>query len=74
VAVGAGYFSRFHYDAWPRVSGAQLVAVCDIDRSRADAVAGQLPHAKAYSDTAAMLDAERPDFIDIITLPHRMRR
>lgn len=70
VAVGAGYFSRFHYDAWPRVSGAQLVAVCDLDRSRADAVAQQLPHAKAYSDAAAMLDAERPDFIDIITPPH----
>ena len=70
VAVGAGYFSRFHYDAWPRVSGAQLIAVCDLDQSRADAVARQLPSSKAYTDAASMLDAERPDFIDIITPPH----
>ncbi len=70
VAVGAGYFSRFHYDAWPRVSGARLVAVCDLDRSRAESVAGQFPTANAYVDAAAMLDAERPDFIDIITPPH----
>jgi D-apiose dehydrogenase len=70
VAVGAGYFSRFHYDAWPRVSGARLVAVCDLDRSRAESVAGQFSTANAYVDAAAMLDAERPDFIDIITPPH----
>ena len=70
VAVGAGYFSRFHYDAWPRVSGAQLVAVCDLDRARAEAVAGELRLPRVYTDAAAMLDAERPDFIDIITPPH----
>ncbi len=70
VAVGAGYFSRFHYDAWPRVSGARLVAVCDLDRPRAEAIAQQLHLANVYTDAEAMLDAERPDFIDIITPPH----
>jgi predicted dehydrogenase len=69
VAVGAGYFSRFHYDAWPRVEGAEVVAVCDLDPSRAEAVARQLPSAKAYADAVEMLDAERPDFVDIITPP-----
>jgi len=69
VAVGAGYFSRFHYDAWPRVTGAQLVAVCDLDRSRAEGVSRELPHTKPYTDVATMLDAERPDFVDIITPP-----
>ena len=24
--VGAGYFSRFHYDAWARIEGAEPVA------------------------------------------------
>ena len=70
VAVGAGYFSRFHYDAWPRVAGARLVAISDLDRSRAEAVTAQLGLPNAYTDAGAMLDAERPDFIDIITPPH----
>ena len=69
VAVGAGYFSQFHYDAWPRVAGAALVAVCDRDRARADAVVSRLGIPKAYDDLAVMLDAEKPDFLDIITPP-----
>jgi len=69
VAVGAGYFSQFHYDAWPRVAGAVLVAICDRDRARAEAVARRLGLPNAYDDLAVMLDAEKPDFLDIITPP-----
>lgn len=69
VAVGAGYFSQFHYDAWPRVAGAVLVALCDRDRARAEAVAQRLGIPNVYDDLAVMLDAEKPDFIDIITPP-----
>jgi predicted dehydrogenase len=69
VAVGAGYFSQFHYDAWPRVTGATLVAVCDRDRARAEAVAQRQGLAKAYDDLAVMLNTEKPDFLDIITPP-----
>jgi D-apiose dehydrogenase len=69
VAVGAGYFSRFHYDAWPRVSGAELVALCDLDEVRAQAVARDVGVRKTYASVATMLDVERPDFIDIITPP-----
>ena len=73
VAVGAGYFSQFHYDAWSRVSGAELVALCNRDQARAQTVARQFGVPKIYSDVAAMLDAERPDFIDIITPPETHR-
>ena len=67
VSVGAGYFGQFHYDAWPRVSGAELVAVCDRDRARAEGVARKFGVPRSYADVAEMLDVERPDFIDIIT-------
>ena len=69
VAVGAGYFSQFHYDAWPRVAGAEIVGVCDRDRPRAEAVAQRSGIPNVYDDLAVMLDAEKPDFLDIITPP-----
>jgi D-apiose dehydrogenase len=69
AAVGAGYFSQFHYDAWPRVAGAGLVALCDRDRARAEAVARGVGIPNVYDDLAVMLDAEKPDFLDIITPP-----
>ena len=69
VAVGAGYFSRFHYHAWPRVTGAGLVALCDLDQPRAQAAAAEFGVPKTYSSVATMLEVERPDFIDIITPP-----
>jgi predicted dehydrogenase len=69
VAVGAGYFSQFHYDAWRRASGAALVALCDASRERAEETARRFGIGRVYSDAAEMLDAERPDFIDVITPP-----
>lgn len=62
--VGAGYFSRFHYDAWARIDGAEPVASVnrDIAKARATGLA-------AYDDLAAMLAEHRPDIVDIITPP-----
>jgi len=73
VAVGAGYFSQFHYEGWSRTAGAQLVAVCDRDGARAEDAARRFGVPKRYADVAMMLDAERPDFIDIITPPDTHR-
>ncbi|SMX50185.1 Gfo/Idh/MocA family protein [Maliponia aquimaris] len=64
AGLGAGYFSRFHYDAWRRIPEAMLVAACDrdIDKARATGAA-------AYDDLATMLRAERPDLLDVILPP-----
>ena len=69
VAVGAGYFSQFHFDAWSRLEGVNLAAVCDLDSDAASKAASQYDIAATYSDFAKMLDAEEPDFVDIITRP-----
>ena len=69
VAVGTGYFSQFHFDAWQRMPHARIVAVCSRDPVQAHAMAERFAIAKVYPDVGAMLDAERPDFIDIITPP-----
>jgi predicted dehydrogenase len=67
--VGCGYFSRFHQDAWARLPGARVVAVCDADRGRAEDAASRLPGATVFTDADAMLDAARPDVIDMVTPP-----
>ena len=69
AAVGAGYFSQFHFDAWNRLDGVALVAVCDIDQDAALRAAEQFDIPETYSNFGEMLAATQPDFVDIITLP-----
>ncbi|MEM1109627.1 MAG: Gfo/Idh/MocA family oxidoreductase [Planctomycetota bacterium] len=70
VAIGAGYFSQFHFDAWARIEGVELAAVCDTNPDATGAVFAKYGVAEqTYIDAAAMLDAEQPDFVDIITRP-----
>lgn len=69
VAVGAGYFSQFHYEAWSRIDDVEMLAVCDLERSQAEQAAAKYGIQRSHTDFAAMLDAERPDFVDIITRP-----
>ena len=71
VCLGAGYFSRFQYEAWARIPEVEIVALANRDVTKAQAAAAQhgIPRAYAWSDLAAMLDAEKPDFVDIITPP-----
>jgi len=64
ACVGAGYFSQFHYDAWSRISSAQVVGAADRNletaRNRCQ---------RAYDDVDRMLDETSPDIVDIITPP-----
>ncbi|KAA5541942.1 Gfo/Idh/MocA family oxidoreductase [Roseiconus nitratireducens] len=69
VVVGAGYFSQFHLDAWSRIEGAQIGAVCDQDLDAAAAAADRFGIESTYADFEQMLDRERPDFVDIVTRP-----
>lgn len=69
VTIGAGYFARFHHEAWARMPGARLTAVCDVDRVKAEAYAAEFGAGAVYTDPAEMIAAERPDLIDIATPP-----
>ena len=69
VGIGAGYFSRFHYEAWSRIPEVSLVAVADLDEGKARTAAQQFGIVQTYTDYKEMLDKERPDFVDIITQP-----
>ncbi|RME72394.1 MAG: gfo/Idh/MocA family oxidoreductase [Verrucomicrobia bacterium] len=71
VAVGAGYFSHFQYDAWARLPGVEITALCNRNQERARATAARhgVPRVYRWEDLDRMLDEEKPDFIDIITPP-----
>lgn len=69
--LGSGWIARVHVPAIFE-SGAHLVAVCDIDRTRAEAVAAE-SGASAYTDWEQMLASERLDALWICTPPMHHR-
>jgi predicted dehydrogenase len=69
ACFGTGYFSRFQYRAWKRIAEVQLVALCNRNREKAEEFAAEFGIPEIYTDLASMLDAARPDLLDIITPP-----
>ena len=64
--IGCGFFARNHMHGWADAEGAEIVAVCDLDRAKAEDFARSFG-ATPYTDAAAMLAEVRPDFVDIAT-------
>ncbi|MDB4652700.1 Gfo/Idh/MocA family oxidoreductase [Akkermansiaceae bacterium] len=71
VIIGAGYFSRFQYEAWTRIPEVEIVANCNRSIGKAKDFASEFGIPKSYSGDQfrAMLELEKPDFVDIITPP-----
>lgn len=69
VAVGLGYFSQFHIEAWMRLEHVALNAVCDTDAEKAKSMAVKYGIPRFYTDFNQMLAHEKPYFVDIITPP-----
>lgn len=75
AAFGTGFFSTFHYDAWTRLPGVELVGICvRADRARAEEFAGRYGAAAVFTDPEEMLDGTAPDLVDIITTPESHAR
>src|SRR3712207_530356 len=69
VSVGAGYFSRFQCEAWTRIPEVRMTAVCDTVESKARELMSAFGVPRYYASWREMIDAERPDFIDVVTPP-----
>jgi len=69
VCIGAGYFSHFHYEAWRRIREVEIVAFSDRDPAKTAEITKEFGFQKCYSDYREMFDAEKPDFVDVITPP-----
>lgn len=67
--VGAGYFAWFHADAWSRISGVELAAICDREPGKAAELARPYPGTRAFQDLDEMLASVPVHLIDIATPP-----
>ena len=65
--VGAGNIARSHAAGY-QAAGASVLAVCDVDRERAQSFAGELD-AQPYGDVEEMLESVRPAAVSICTPP-----
>ena len=65
--VGCGFFARHHLHAWQMLDGADIVAVCDLDKARAEAYAREFDIPRFYNDVEVMLEQEDLSFVDIAT-------
>ena len=69
AVIGVGRMGSKHaYNMAKRVKNAQLVAVCDVDRQKADLISKKLK-AKAYYDVDELLKEEELDGV-VIATPH----
>jgi len=66
--VGAGYFAQFQLEGW-RDADAPVIALCDTDAIRARALADRFQVEATFDDACAMLDAVRPDLLDVVLPP-----
>ena len=71
AVIGTGFIAtERHLSAWLRLRpSVNIVALCDIDRVRAEQAARRFSIPGAYDNVQAMLEAEEPDFVDICTPP-----
>ena len=67
--IGCGLISKNHFKAMKNVDTAEVYAVCDIDREKAEKAAAEYGISKVYDDYKAMLQDEAIDVIHICT-PH----
>src|SRR5712692_10555808 len=69
--VGTGFIAtQKHLPAWRRMKGlANVAALCDVDRERGKETARQFGVQVAYESLQDLLEAERPDVVDICTPP-----
>ncbi len=69
VAMGAGYFSRFQYEAWTRIPEVRMAALYNRTESKARELMARYGVPDYYADWREMIDREKPDFVDLITPP-----
>jgi predicted dehydrogenase len=69
VAIGAGYFAPFQYEAWTRIPEVTIAAMYNRSADRAAPIMARYGVPRYYRDWREMIDVERPDFVDIITPP-----
>jgi len=76
VIIGSGLIAgKKHIPAFRKLrSKTELVAICDLNLAAAKEVADRFGIPRTYSDVGEMLNAEKPDLVDICTPPQTHTR
>jgi predicted dehydrogenase len=69
AVLGSRFWAQFQIAAWGEVEGAELVAIYNRTRERAEATARRFGIPAVYDDVEAMFATEQLDFVDIVTHP-----
>lgn len=65
--IGCGPMAGWHAKALGAQPGYELVALCDLDEAHAHALAEAVGRGEVYTDSARMLEVERPDVAVVVT-------
>jgi predicted dehydrogenase len=65
--IGCGFFAHNHMNAWAQLADIEIVAVCDIDKHRAEQLAERFGVSNVYTDADWLLNGMKLDFVDIAT-------
>jgi D-apiose dehydrogenase len=65
--IGCGFFAVNQMHGWRDSQGADIIAICDTNPQRLQAIGDPFNITARYTDARAMLENERPDFVDIAT-------
>ena len=60
VGIGAGYFSKFQFEAWNRIPEVQITALCNRNPERAKPIMEEYGIPRHYTDWQEMLEREKP--------------
>lgn len=69
TGAGAGYYARFHVEAWKSLDRVDYPGLCDNAPGKAAAMARRFGIAHSYTGVGHMLDELKPDLLDIATPP-----
>ena len=65
--IGCGFFATNHMNAWTEIPDVEIVAVCDLDPTKAKDMARKFNVPSVYTDTGQMLAEMDLDFVDVAT-------
>ena len=68
--IGVGIFGSFQVKAYTQIPYVEIVAVCDLNRDRAAAVAEEFHIKEVYTDYYEMLETCECEFVSIATPDH----
>lgn len=72
--IGCGFFAANQMNAWRSFPDAEIVALCDLNRAKAERMGAAFGVRAIYDDARIMFEREKIDFVDIITTAPSHRR